>query len=153
MELPLNNRIRAEYIVPREMIERSHIPDGLVEHLNKQLMSRIADEILMAKPDIVTHSTVKFDDKNPHAQDYHRLRGEVFVFTDFELRDLINKIQVETSMKIREQITFVDNWKNKEKEEQRIKDAIMYALDEDGHTGEWKIKFANDYIKSLNNNL
>ena len=150
MELPLNNRIRAEYIVPREMIERSHIPDGLVEHLNKQLMSRIADEILMAKPDIVTHSTVKFDDKNPHAQDYHRLRGEVFVFTDFELRDLINKIQVETSMKIREQITFVDNWKNKEKEEQRIKDAIMYALDEDGHTGEWKIKFANDYIKNLN---
>lgn len=150
MELPLNNRIRAEYIVPREMIERSHIPDGLVEHLNKQLMSRIADEILMAKPDIVTHSTVKFDDKNPQAQDYHRLRGEVFVFTDFELRDLINKIQVETSMKIREQITFVDNWKNKEKEEQRIKDAIMYALDEDGHTGEWKIKFANDYIKNLN---
>lgn len=150
MELPLNNRIRAEYIVPREMIERSHIPDGLVEHLNKQLMSRIADEILMAKPDIVTHSTVKFDDKNPHAQDYHRLRGEVFVFTDFELRDLINKIQVETSMKIRDQITFVDNWKNKEKEEQRIKDAIMYALDEDGHTGEWKIKFANDYIKNLN---
>ena len=34
-------------------------------------------------------------------------------------------------------------------EEQRIKDAIMYALDEDGHTGEWKIKFANDYINNL----
>lgn len=34
-------------------------------------------------------------------------------------------------------------------EEQRIKDAIMYALDEDGHTGDWKIKFANDYIKNL----
>lgn len=34
-------------------------------------------------------------------------------------------------------------------EEQRIKDAIMYALDEDGHTGEWKIKFANNYINSL----
>lgn len=31
-------------------------------------------------------------------------------------------------------------------ERQRIKDAIMYALDEDGHTGDWKIKFANDYI-------
>ena len=113
MELPLNNRIRAEYIVPREMIERSHIPDGLVEHLNKQLMARIADEILIAKPDIVTHSTVKFDDKNPHAHEYHRLRGEVFVFTDFELRDLINKIRVETSMQIREQMTLVDNWKNK----------------------------------------
>ena len=34
-------------------------------------------------------------------------------------------------------------------EEQRIKDAIMYALDEDGHTGEWKIKFANNYINNL----
>ena len=34
-------------------------------------------------------------------------------------------------------------------EEQRIKDAIMYALDEDGHTGDWKIKFANDYINNL----
>lgn len=39
--------------------------------------------------------------------------------------------------------------KAKQIEEQRIKDAIMYALDEDGHTGEWKIKFANDYIKNL----
>ncbi len=34
----------------------------------------------------------------------------------------------------------------KEIEKQRIKEAIMYALDEDGHTGDWKIKFANDYI-------
>jgi len=30
-------------------------------------------------------------------------------------------------------------------EESQIKDAIMYSLDEDGHTGEWKIKFANKY--------
>jgi hypothetical protein len=37
----------------------------------------------------------------------------------------------------------------KQIEEQRIKDAIMYALDEDGHTGEWKIKFVNDYINNL----
>lgn len=93
MELPLDNRIRAEYIVPKEMIERSHIPDGLVEHLNKQLMSRITDEILMAKPDIVKHSTIKFDDKNPYAHDYHRLTGEVFVFTKDELMDLIRSIQ------------------------------------------------------------
>jgi hypothetical protein len=26
----------------------------------------------------------------------------------------------------------------------------MYALDEDGHTGDWKIKFANDYYNKLN---
>ena len=37
----------------------------------------------------------------------------------------------------------------KQMEEQRIKDAIMYALDEDGHTGDWKIKFAKDYINNL----
>jgi hypothetical protein len=34
-------------------------------------------------------------------------------------------------------------------EDQKIRDAIMYALDEDGHTGEWKIKFANNYINNL----
>lgn len=33
-----------------------------------------------------------------------------------------------------------------EKEKRNISEAIMYTLDEDGHTGEWKIKFANDYI-------
>jgi hypothetical protein len=37
----------------------------------------------------------------------------------------------------------------KEIEEQRLREAIMYALDEDGHTGEWKIKFANNYINNL----
>ena len=36
------------------------------------------------------------------------------------------------------------------KEKQDLIEAIMHALDEDGHTGEWKIKFANDYIKKLN---
>lgn len=37
----------------------------------------------------------------------------------------------------------------KQIEEQRLRDAIMYALDEDGHTGNWKIRFANDYINKL----
>jgi hypothetical protein len=32
-----------------------------------------------------------------------------------------------------------------EKEKQSLLNAISYALDEDGHTGDWKIKFANDY--------
>lgn len=31
------------------------------------------------------------------------------------------------------------------KEKRNIEEAIMYALDEDGHTGDWKIKFAKDY--------
>lgn len=33
-----------------------------------------------------------------------------------------------------------------EKEKRNLTEAIMYSLDEDGHTGEWKIKFAKDYI-------
>jgi hypothetical protein len=33
-------------------------------------------------------------------------------------------------------------------EEQRIKDAIMYALNENGHSEEWKINFANNYINN-----
>ena len=37
----------------------------------------------------------------------------------------------------------------KQMEEQQLKDAIMHALDEDGHTGDWKIKFAIEYIKNL----
>lgn len=112
MELPINNRIRAEYIVPKEIIERSHIPDRLVEEMNRQVMSRIADEIFIAKPDIVEHSTIKFDDKNPYAQNYHRLQAEVFVFTRDELTDLIRKVQMDTSTQIRGQMTLVDNWKN-----------------------------------------
>ena len=39
-----------------------------------------------------------------------------------------------------------------EKEKEQIRQAIMYALDEDGHTGDWKIKFANDYIAKLYEN-
>jgi len=34
-------------------------------------------------------------------------------------------------------------------EEFMIKTAIMYALDEDGHTGEWKVKFAQKYYEML----
>lgn len=39
---------------------------------------------------------------------------------------------------------------SKAMEKEQIINAIMYALDEDGHTGEWKIKFANDYYDKLN---
>ena len=37
--------------------------------------------------------------------------------------------------------------KLKDKERQQIIDAILYALDEDGHTGEWKLRFANAYYE------
>jgi hypothetical protein len=34
-------------------------------------------------------------------------------------------------------------------EKEQISKAMMYALDEDGHTGDWKVKFINDYIDKL----
>lgn len=37
--------------------------------------------------------------------------------------------------------------KLKEVEKKQIVDAIMYALDEDGHTGAWKWMFANKYYE------
>ena len=35
----------------------------------------------------------------------------------------------------------------KVEEQKMIERCIMYTLDEDGHTGDWKIKFASDYYK------
>lgn len=37
----------------------------------------------------------------------------------------------------------------KQIERKIIFDAMMHALDEDGHTGDWKVKFINDYIDRL----
>jgi hypothetical protein len=34
-------------------------------------------------------------------------------------------------------------------EREQIIDAIMHSLDEDGHTGDWKIKFANEYYDKM----
>ena len=39
--------------------------------------------------------------------------------------------------------------RTKELEEEQTKRAILHSLDEDGHTGEWKIKFANDYYNKI----
>ena len=37
----------------------------------------------------------------------------------------------------------------KEMEKEQIKNAVIYGLDEDGHTGDWKISVAeNYYIKT-----
>jgi hypothetical protein len=33
----------------------------------------------------------------------------------------------------------------KEIEKQQMKDAVLYGLDEDGHTGDWKVSVAEDY--------
>lgn len=38
-----------------------------------------------------------------------------------------------------------------EKEKKQIIDAMMYALDEDGHTGDWKIKFVETYYNKMYN--
>lgn len=42
---------------------------------------------------------------------------------------------------------FVNKAKQMEKEE--IRKAMNFALDEDGHTGDWKIKFIEKYIDNL----
>jgi len=40
---------------------------------------------------------------------------------------------------------YEDMTQAKAMEKEQTKNAMMYALDEDGHTGDWKIKFINDY--------
>lgn len=37
----------------------------------------------------------------------------------------------------------------KQMEKEQIQEAMMYALDEDGHTGDWKLKFVDDYYNKL----
>ena len=39
----------------------------------------------------------------------------------------------------------------KQMEEKNLKTAMIYALDEDGHTGDWKIRFVNDYYNQTFN--
>jgi RNase P/RNase MRP subunit POP5 len=46
-------------------------------------------------------------------------------------------------------IRFEDIEQAKKIEEEQTKKAIMFALDEDGHTGDWKIRFANEYVNNL----
>ena len=49
-------------------------------------------------------------------------------------------------------IRFEDIDKAKEMEKEQLKDAVMYGLDEDGHTGDWKISVAeNFYTKTFTN--
>jgi hypothetical protein len=38
-----------------------------------------------------------------------------------------------------------------QQEKKQIIDAMMYALDEDGHTGDWKIKFVETYYNKMYN--
>jgi hypothetical protein len=34
-------------------------------------------------------------------------------------------------------------------EEEFLKDAMMHSLDEDGHTGDWKVGFVNNYYDKI----
>lgn len=36
-----------------------------------------------------------------------------------------------------------------EMEKFELQKAMMYALDEDGHTGDWKVHFVNSYVNKL----
>lgn len=49
-------------------------------------------------------------------------------------------------------LRFEDIDQAKQMEKEQLKDAVMYGLDEDGHTGDWKISVAeNFYIKTFTN--
>ena len=39
--------------------------------------------------------------------------------------------------------------KTKELEKLQTIKTVIHSLDEDGHTGDWKIKFANDYYNKI----
>lgn len=45
---------------------------------------------------------------------------------------------------------FINQAKAMEKEQ--MKDAVIYGLDEDGHTGDWKISVAENYYKKTYEN-
>lgn len=47
-------------------------------------------------------------------------------------------------------VSLLERAKNMEK--QQLKDAVMYGLDEDGHTGDWKISVAENYYKKTYEN-
>lgn len=66
------------------------------------------------------------------------------VFNTASLREITDRYD-------REEISYgkmVDliNEKAEEVWKQEIAKAMHHALDEDGHTGDWRIKFVNDYI-------
>lgn len=113
MQLPINNRLRAEYKIPQMLVESSQFGSsneiGSIHHMNRELMARIADEMLRAKPEIIQKEIMN----DPFGLDYHKIQAEVFVFTKDELMELIRKVQIEASTQIREQMTLVDNFKNK----------------------------------------
>lgn len=95
MELPLNNRVRAEYRIERLLLTETHEKDGLIDHMNRQLISRIVDEIIKTKPDII-ESSDEVSELSFYKKDFYTLSSEVFVFTRKELNDFITKVQLYT---------------------------------------------------------
>ena len=112
MQLPINNRLRSEYKIPQMLVKSAQFGSsneiGSIHHMNRELMVRIADEMLRAKPEIIQKEIMN----DPFGLDYHKIQAEVYVFTEDELTELIRKVQIETATQIREQdkMTF---WKNK----------------------------------------
>lgn len=103
-----NNRVAAKMQISSEMID-SNQKDQIHNHLNAQLMHRIADELHRTKSDAIK---MKMLDSFPLNSQYEA-EVELYVFTKQELVDLLNRTKMEASVDIREQITSVDNWKNK----------------------------------------
>lgn len=106
---PIQNRVRARVQVPMEMITQTNMGDQIQNHINAQLMDRIADELHRHKSD-----AIELQEINSPAGPQYQAQIELYVFTKQELEDLLNKTKMQASIDVREQITLVDNWKNNE---------------------------------------
>jgi hypothetical protein len=102
MNLPTNNRIRAEYIIPSHYIDRdayaANIPaEMIVERMNRELMSRLTDEILKHKYDAI--ETIRYD--CPFRTEVKQ-RIELYVFTREELEEYTKRLGVKIATNIRD---------------------------------------------------
>lgn len=89
MNLPINNRIRVEYKLPPDFIDHyaKVSPDYIVEHMNRQLMQRLTEELLTHKHEAI--ETIRYG--GPLCAEVKQ-RIELFVFTCDELDAFIEQI-------------------------------------------------------------
>jgi hypothetical protein len=64
-----------------------------------------------------------------------------FLLRELRIEDLAKSEQLSVVIEICKEA--------KEMEKEQIRKAMNFALDEDGHTGDWKIKFIEKYIDNL----
>lgn len=88
MKQPINNRIIAEYKLPPDFIDHyiKVSPDYMFEHMNRQLMQRLTEELLTHK-----HEAIETIISPSPIGTGTTLRAELFVFTRKELDAFIEE--------------------------------------------------------------